>query len=120
MQGRMWIDRRQHHANVAPKFEERLIYGQLEDLFVHQFRGKSYNIALVRRFRGLQCDRYGLWYGKRAGTELLGVHELMAIPVVLLDGLVGAIPNTELRRTYIMDSQLTITVPGYTPFQALP
>jgi hypothetical protein len=115
----MWIKLNQNNVHQATNFEERLIYGELVDLLVHEFRGNSYEIALVRRFKDLQCNRYGLWHGKPSRKELLETHELMMIPLEQLDGLIGAVKNTALPRTFIMDSQLIITVPGYTPVRDL-
>jgi hypothetical protein len=120
MEGRMWIDLKQSNTNQAPDFEERLIYRELVSLLIHQFCGKLYEIALVRRFKDLQCNRYGLWHGKPLRRELLATHELMMIPLEQLDGLIGAMKNTALRRTFIMDPHLIITVPGYTPVRDLP
>lgn len=117
----MWIDSNASHQNQATEFEENIFYGELVELLAHEFRGQRHEIALVRCFKNLECDRYGLFHGKPDGPdELFETHELMAIPVDLLDGLVGAVKNTERRRTFILDTQLTITVPGYIPHRELP
>lgn len=113
------MDLNANNSNQAPKFEEVLFYGELAELLVHKFRGSLHEIALVRCFKDLQCDRYGLYHGKPHGNELLETHELMMIPVEQLDGLIGAVKNTQLRRTFILDNQAIITVPGYTPLRDL-